>query len=348
MIHQTIRPLTAFAGFAALAFLSSQHAAAEAAGTPCPPDMEQQLYDMLGRIQRGEQSEVDPVIALARRCVESCPERAEAQAMASSLLASTVRATPETDRIMDQLTLIHTAVRQNEAAAYRGGEDLKVRGPDGEMVNYFGYNNATAAMTDTLIPALIALGQRGEIHPLISGAPLEACPYVSSPYSAGSSGRLMDELSVWSGATDGQEGQPVHTWAENRLKALHAACPDLAVEMNYALARFYGTVAVRMTDWRMDLQETYYGGSTHVYSLPAMSRKRLDETDYEAAKADYDARATPFAALTKQYLDSYYTALRTIEDSGTRYERAGRRSYTMADDKDALIRSWEKAIESVE
>ncbi len=330
-----------------LIFIASQPAMAEAEPASCPDDMEQQLYDMQGRIERGEQREVDPVIDLARLSVESCPGRADAQAMASYLLRIAVQSVPETDRIADLLTLLHMAISQNDIAANKGTETLKVRTPSGEMVNYFGYGYATAALTDTLIPALIALGQRDVVHPLISGAPLEACPYATSRYGGGSS-RLMDELKLWSRATDGQEGKPVHTWAQNRLEALRAACPDFAVETNYALARLYGTVAVRMTDWRMDLQETYYGPSEHVYSLPAMTKKELDKKEYEAAKAQYDERARPYAAKTKLHLDAYRAALRAIEDYDERSDRVDRLSYTPFEGASVMIDSWEKAIESVE
>ncbi|MEM1036308.1 MAG: hypothetical protein AAGI14_06065 [Pseudomonadota bacterium] len=212
----------------------------------CPADAEQQLYTMAQKIEAGQQSEIDPVLNLARWAIETCPDRAHAQALAALLMSSVLQTATDTKTFSNYLTLTYRAVAQNDIAWKGSPPSIALTTLDGSNHDFYGYNYASRTYQDSVLKGLVRLWQNEAPHPLVLGAEEIACPFTL----AKSSKRLDDELVFWRKVAGAREVRDRHTLIRSRLKTLHKACPAGKLEISWALANSYGNDLIRLTDWK--------------------------------------------------------------------------------------------------
>jgi hypothetical protein len=143
-------------------------------------------------IRQDTQTEIAPVIDLAEWAPETCQDRPDAQAIAATLISAAMGSTGDLDTVEHYLTLMLTAIRQNDYAWNTKQDPSVLKQADGSLQNYFGYNAATDVLLNSAIPYLIRLGNAGRIHKAISGDAYDICPY---PEHAGF--RLQEEANLW-------------------------------------------------------------------------------------------------------------------------------------------------------
>lgn len=295
----------------------------------CPADAEQRLYDMETGIRQGTQTNVAPVVELAEWAIETCPDRPDAQAIASTLMSAAMGATSDLDTLEHYITLALTAVSQNDYAWNTKQKPSVLKQADGSEQNYFGYNAATTTLLQYAVPYLIRLGNSGRVHPAISGTPYEACPFADH-----SSSRLQEEANLWDRTVTGQTSHPGFGWAENRLNALYAVCPSHKLELDFYLARLYGQEIETLTRWDHNYNEFgLYGLSEWYWDNPIKGAFNTS-SDMEKAKAELDAIARPLAEKARPHID---TMMHTPDDQV--------RVYSGEKDKVSL---WDKAVKRLD
>ncbi|MCA8900111.1 MAG: hypothetical protein KDA53_02565 [Hyphomonas sp.] len=300
MTRHPIRAL-APAAFAALAAFLPAPACADP-DPVCPAGAEQTLYDMETAIRQGTQTDIAPVIELAEWGIDTCPDRPDVQAIAATLMSAAIGTSGDLDTVETYLTQMMTAIRQNDFAWNTKQKPSLLKQGDGSEQNYFGYNAATSALLNTAIPYLIRLGNAGRIHPAISGEPYDSCPY---PDHAGF--RLGEEANLWDRTVKRQREHPAFGWAENRLTALHAACPAHKKDLDFALARFYGQEVDDLTRWEhVYLENINFGNGGWIWTNPSLPQKVFnDDALMQAKKAELDAIARPLADKARPYIEGY-------------------------------------------
>lgn len=296
----TFRLTRAFAPLALAAFLPVAALADPAAA--CPKDAEQTLYDMETAIRQGTETDPVPIVALAEWAIDTCPGRPDAQAIAATLMSAAIGTSADPGTVERYLTLMLTAIRQNDYAWTPKQSPSKLKQADGSVENYFGYNAATSVLLNTAIPYMIRLGNAGRLHPAISGEAYDSCPY---PDHAGF--RLQEEASLWDRTVKGRWDHPGFGWAENRLTALHAACPAHKKDLDFALARLYGQEVEDLTRWEhVYLENTNFGNGGWIWTNPSLPQKTFDDDkQMKAKKAELDAIARPLAEKAQPYIDGY-------------------------------------------
>ena len=330
MTNQLIRVLAPLA-FTALAMLLPAKVHAEASAS-CPANAEQTLYDMETAIRQGTQNEIAPVVELAEWAIETCPDRPDAQAIASTLLSAAIGTTADFDTVEHYLTLMLTAVRQNDYAWNTKQKPSVLKQADGSEQNYFGYNAATSALIKFALPYMIRLAEAGRIHPAISGAPYDACPYADH-----ADFRLQEEANLWDRTIRGKYEHPGFGWAETRLTALHAACPSHKLELDFYLARLYGQEVERLTSWEhVYLENISFGNGGWIWTNPSLPQRTFDDDkQMKAKKAELDAIARPLAEKARRYIDGYL-----IMPPGVMRD--------LDDDRYHKVKVWEKAVQRLD
>lgn len=204
-------------GFAT--FLAVPAARAEPAAA-CPADAEQTLFDMETAIRQGTQTDPAPIVDLAEWGIETCPDRPDVQAIASTLMSAALGTSADPGTVERYLTLMLTAIRQNDYAWNTKQKPSVLKQADGSMQNYFGYNAATGALLNSAIPYLIKLGNAGRLHKAISGEPYASCPFADgcqpAPYLAS---RGMKWIQRFSADTLGDADLKAYIEASYRLVA---------------------------------------------------------------------------------------------------------------------------------
>lgn len=323
-LTRALAPLT-------LVVLAAFLPAAALAETPaCPADAEQTLYDMETAIRQGTQTDIAPIVDLAEWAIETCPDRPDAQAIAATLMSATMGSTGDLDTLERYLTLMLTAIRQGDFA-WNTKQDITVlKQADGSMQNYFGYNVATGVLLNSAIPYLIKLGNAGRLHPAISGAPYESCPFADH-----SASRLQDEANLWDRTVKTRLDHPGFGWAGNRLSALYNACPAHKLELDFYLARLYGQEVERLTRWDPNHNESmYFGSGGWNWTNPSLPAQVFDDAQMKAKKAELDAIARPLAEKARPHI---YVLKHTHRDKIRFYD--GR-----ADEVDV----WQKAVKRLD
>ena len=326
----TIRLTRALAplAIAALAALLPATAHAEA-GTTCPADAEQTLYDMETAIRQGTQTDPAPALELAEWAIETCPDRPDAQAIASTLASAVMGTTNDPATLERYITLALTAITQNDYAWNTKQKPSVLKQADGSEKNYFGYNAATTTLLHYAIPFTISLAEAGHLHPVISGAAYERCPYADD-----ANFRLQEEANLWDRAVKTRYDHPGYGWAENRLTALYAACPAHKNELDFYLARLYGQEVERLTRW------DYNDNDLNIYSLDdwywhnPVKGNINGKSNMEEAKAELDAIARPLAEKARPHIASL---MQTPDDQI--------RIYDGGLDK---VRDWDKALKKLD
>ena len=285
---------------------------ASAAPVPaaCPDDAEQRLYDMIQSIQRGEQSEAGPVAELAEWTITTCPDRSHVQALAATLLGVVIPATAEHDQIARYLDLAETAMRQNDYAWTPKLGAAKLKNADGTITDYFGYTNASAALTATFLPYAAGLAEAGTAPRMLSGAPYPICPYADHSRS-----RLEQEADLWNAGVKQKPDQTIYGLSETRLKMLHASCPNHRRDLDFYLARLFGQEVTTLTNWTHSYQEaTSFRTATWYWYNPSLGISIFDEDEAAGKKAELAAQARPLAVKAKSYLDGLYTLPPTLSE----------------------------------
>ncbi|MEZ5939696.1 MAG: hypothetical protein R3C52_15965 [Hyphomonadaceae bacterium] len=305
-------------------------ASADETTATCPDDAEQTLYAMVSAINTGAQTDPAPVVELAEWAVAACPGRTDVQSIAAVLVGVALATTNDLATVDRYITLALTAISQNDHAWNPKHKPSVLKRPDGTEFKYFGYNEATGVLTGKVLPYVVALAEAGRVHPIISGAPLAACPYADH-----SSGRLDSEAKLWDTRAQRRYDQPIFTWAAARLTALRNACPSHARDLDFALARLYGQEVERLTRWNHEyLENINFGRGGWFWSNPSIPDTITDKSAMEAKKAELDAIARPLAKSARPYLDAFLD----IPPEKMQSDR---------DRVDEAIR-WRKAIETLE
>ncbi len=296
----TFRLTRALAPLALAAFLPLAALADPAAA--CPADAEQTLYDMETAIRQGTETDPAPIVALAEWAIETCPGRPDTQAIAATLMSAAIGTSADPGTVERYLTLMLTAIRQNDYAWTTKQSPSKLKQADGSVENYFGYNAATSVLLNTAIPYMIRLGNAGRLHPAISGEAYDSCPY---PDHAGF--RLQEEAGLWDRTVKGRRDHTGFGWAENRLTALHAACPAHKKDLDFALARLYGQEVEDLTRWEhVYLENINFGNGGWIWTNPSLPQTTFgDDKQMKAKKAELDAIARPLAEKARPYIDGY-------------------------------------------
>ena len=325
-LTRALAPLT----LAALAAFLPAAAHAEA-GATCPADAEQTLYDMETAIRQGTQTDIAPIVDLAEWAIETCPDRPDAQAIAATLMTAAIGSTGDLDTVERYLTLMLTAIRQGDYAWSTNQEITVLKQADGSMENYFGYSVATSALLNSAIPHLIKLGNAGRLHPAISGAPYDACPFADH-----SDSRLQDEANLWDRTVKTRLDHPGFGWAANRLTALYNSCPAHKLELDFYLARLYGQEVERLTRWDHNYNENmYYGSGGWNWTNPSQNARVFDDAQMKAKKAELDAIARPLAEKARPYIDGYLILQPGVMREGD-------------DERFQEVKIWDEAVKRVE
>ena len=281
-------------------FLISAPLAAAAAPLPatCPADAEQTLYDMETAIRQGTQKEPGPIVELAEWAIETCPDRPDAQAIASTLMSAAMGTATTPEELERYITLALTAIQQNDYAWNTKQKPSVLKQADGSEQNYFGYNAATTSLLQYALPQIMRLALAGQLHPIMSGTTYQTCPYADH-----ANFRLQEEANFWDRTIRGQYAHPAYGWIENRLNSLHAACPAHRMELDYYLARLYGQEVERLTKWSHHYDENAYSMLDKWYwSNPV--KGNVSDSDMEDAKAGLDAIARPLAEKARPHIDA--------------------------------------------
>ncbi|MEH6490134.1 hypothetical protein [Hyphomonas oceanitis] len=299
MTHPLTRTLFSLGLTALATCLPAAHAAPDSA---CPADAEQRLYDMETTIRQGTQKDPVAIVTMAEWAIETCPDRPDAQAIAATLMSAAVRTTNDLDVLDRYMTVMLTAIRQSDYAWNTKQDPSVLKQADGSEASYFGYSTATGVLTGTALPYLTAMAGSGRIHPAISGEPLGICPYADH-----SDSRLESEVSLWDKSIKGKNGDPIFTWAENRLTALHAACPTHRHDLDFYLARLYGQEVETLTHWNHNYMEAMnYGSGGYYWSNAFAGDPIFSEEKMQVKKAELDAKARPLAEKAKPYLAAFF------------------------------------------
>lgn len=323
------RLIRAFAPFALAAIFP---AAVLAETTPtCPADAEQTLYDMEMAIRQGKQTDPAAILELADWAVETCPDRPDAQAIASTLAAAVMGTATEADTLERYITLTFKAITQNDYAWNTKQKPSVLKQPDGSEQNYFGYNAATTSLLKYALPYMIRLAEAGRIHPAISGTVYETCPFADH-----ANFRLQEEANLWDRTIKTKYDHPGFGWATNRLESLYAACPAHKLEIDFYLARLYGQEVERLTRWEhVYLENINFGNGGWIWTNPALPQKTFDDDKLmRAQKAELDAIARPLAEKARPHITSL---MQTPHDQI--------RIYNGELDK---VRDWDKAVKRLE
>jgi hypothetical protein len=273
-----------------------------AAPEACPADAEQRLYDMIQSIQRGEQSEAGPVAELAEWAITTCADRSHTQALAATLIGVVIPATAEHDQVARYLDLAETALRQNDYAWTPKLGSAKLKNADGTITDYFGYANASTALTGTFLPYAAGLAEAGTVPRMLSGEAYAVCPYADH-----AANRLEQEADLWDAGVKQKSDQPIYALAETRLKMLHASCPNHRRDLDFYLARLFGQEVTVLTNWTYSYQEaTSYRTAAWYWRNPSLGLSIFDDDEAAAKKAELAAQARPLAVKAKAYLDGLY------------------------------------------
>lgn len=319
-------------------------ASAQDNAATCPPDAEQRLYTMVENIKLGKQKDVPEVTALAAWAVKTCPNRRDVQSMATSLYSALARASNDLDVVSERVTQMHLALQQEYIARTPKDDASKVLKADGSEFTYFAHKQTGGIVPNVMLPLLVALGERGKVHPLVSGAPLSVCPYPKA-----FDGVLEDEAEFWKKQTARKEGQPVFTWAANRLRALRDACPEHAYDLNYYLSRLYGEPVYRLTDYdKSHNGMSLFGKDMWKYTLRADGAVYEFESSFEKAYAVFLEQARPLAGPLAEYLKAYKAAADAEAARSERDDSYGQRRYleNIRKGRNADASKWEKAVAS--
>ena len=298
MKTRLIRP---FAPLALAALTTAMPAPALAETVPaCPADAEQTLYDMEMAIRQGAQTDPAAIRDLADWAIETCPDRPDAQAIASTLSSAAMGSATDIDTLERDITRALTAITQNDHAWNTKQKPSVLKQPDGTEKNYFGYNAATTSLLKYALPYMIRLAEAGRLHPAISGTAYEACPYADH-----ANFRLQEEANLWDRTIRTKYDHPGFGWAENRLQSLYAACPAHRLELDFYLARLYGQEVERLTRWEhVYLENINFGNGGWIWTNPALPQKTYDDdSQMEAKKAELDAIARPLAEKARPHID---------------------------------------------
>ncbi|KCZ83871.1 hypothetical protein [Hyphomonas jannaschiana] len=314
----------------AIAALLGAPALAEPAAT-CPADAEQTLYDMEMAIRQGTQTDLAAILELAEWAVETCPDRPDAQAIASTLSSAVMGSATDLDTLERYITLALTAITQNDYAWNTKQTPSVLKQPDGSEQNYFGYNAATTSLLKYALPYMIRLAEAGRIHPAISGAAYEACPFADH-----ANFRLQEEANLWDRTIRTKYDHPGFGWAGNRLESLYAACPAHKLEIEFYLARLYGQEVERLTRWEhVYLENINFGNGGWIWTNPALPQKTYDDdSQMKEKKAELEAIARPLADKARSHID---VLMHTPDDQI--------RIYNGQLDK---VRDWDKAVKKLD
>jgi hypothetical protein len=325
------RLIRAFAPLALAAFSAAMPAPAFAETSPaCPAEAEQTLYDMEMAIRQGTQTDPATIRELADWAIETCPDRPDAQAIASTLSSAVMASATDLDTLERDITRALTAITQNDYAWNTKQKPSVLKQLDGTEKDYFGYNAATTAQLKYAIPYTISLAEAGRLHPVISGAPYESCPFADH-----ANFRLQEEANLWDRLIKTRYDHPGFGWAGNRLKSLYAACPAHKLELDFYLARLYGQEVERLTRWEhVYLENINFGNGGWIWTNPALPQKTFDDDKLmRAQKAELDAIARPLAEKARPHID---VLMRTPEDQI--------RVYNGQLDK---VSDWDKAVKKL-
>ena len=295
-------PTRVFATFALSVFAICLPATALAqTSSACPADAEQTLYDMEMAIRQGTQTDPATIRGLAEWAIEACPDRPDAQAIASTLSSAVMGSATDLDTLERDITRALTTITQNDYAWNTKQKPSVLEQPDGTEKNYFGYNAATTSLLKYTLPYMIRLAEAGRIHPAISGTAYEACPYADH-----ANFRLQEEANLWDRTIRTKYDHPGFGWAENRLQSLYAACPAHRSELDFYLARLYGQEVERLTRWEhVYLENINFGNGGWIWTNPALPQKTFDDDKLmRAQKAELDAIARPMAEKVRPHIAS--------------------------------------------
>lgn len=287
-------------GLAALATcLPSAHAAPD---STCPAEAEQRLYDMETAIRQGTQKDPVAIVTLAEWAIETCPDRPDAQAIAATLMSAAVNTTRDLDLLERYVTLMLTAIQQNDYAWRSDQKPSVLKQADGSEADYFGYSTASAVLTGTALPYLTGMAGAGRIHPAISGEPLGTCPY-----SEHAAFRLESEARLWDMSVKHKYGEPLFGLAETRLAALREACPNHRRDLDFYFIRLYGQEIDYLTGWKHNFMESMNSGNGGYYwAIPAIADPIFSDAIKEQKKIELDAKARPLVDKLQPYLSSFF------------------------------------------
>lgn len=314
----------------ALATLATLVPAAAEPARACPAGAEQTLYDMEMAIRQGTQTDPAAILELAEWAIETCPDRPDAQAIASTLSSAVMGTATDLDTLERYITLTLTAITQNDYAWKTKQKPSVLKQPDGSEQTYFGYNAATTSLLKYAVPYMIRLAEAGRVHPVISGTAYATCPFADH-----ADFRLQEEANLWDRTIKTKYEHPGFGWAGNRLQSLYAACPAHKLELDFYLARLYGQEVERLTRWEhVYLENINFGNGGWIWTNPALPQKTFDDDkQMRAQKAELDAIARPLAEKARPHID---VLLRTPEDQIRIYN-----------DQLGKVRDWDKAVKKL-
>ena len=328
--------------FALAAILAAPFALAEDPAA-CPATAEQDLYTMAEKINAGQQAELQPVLDLARQTIDNCQDRAHAQALAALLMSTVINTAQDAETYGAYLSLLNTAIIQNDLAADDSPPKLVMTTLDGTSQDFFGYDLAKRIYEGSVLPGFVRLWQNGVTHPLVAGEGLTQCPFARD-----GSDRLDDEVLFWGKVAGALEVNDRRTLIRTRLKTLYGLCPDGELKLSFALAQSYGGEMVRLTDWdRNVVGMNDFGGDRVEYTVPALPGETFDTTGMRAKKAELDEQARALVPFVQQYVSDYEAAYQAVDTSGMSSNE--RRAHSdMGFSRNISVKRWEEAIRQLE
>ena len=308
----------------------------------CYTTAEQTLYTMVENIQAGTQKEVQPALDLATWAIETCSDRTDAQALAAMLMSSVIQTANTIETYDTYVSLLNRAITQNDKAWKTNGPVTKITKLDGAETDFYGFNYASSVFTDAFLPTLVGLWQQGHTHALVSGQPLEQCPFARSDSS-----RVENELIFWKKVANIRDIPNRFDLITQRLSSLQSTCPDHKLELSFAAAEYHGDEILRLTSWvRIEGGVGMFGSDLSDYTVPALPGQ-FSVTEMENKKAELDAKARTHVAPLNKYITDYESAYKAVDTSnmGPR-ARAAHTSDARWRNND--IADWKKAAAKLE
>lgn len=331
------RFIVAFAGIAAtVCGLAGLGFASEA----CPPDAEQRLFD---KAQGTDMSTVEArleIETLVDWAIENCVGRGDAQGLAAILLSYLMQSTRDLEAVSRYASKSQTAFQQMAYGWSPKHDPVPLTTRDGKPFTFFTSTRTGDVITGVTLPTLIALGRKGKINPMISGAPLAKCPY---PKKFDSS--LSQEAKFWTNEAEGHPEDSVFGWASSRLVSLEKACPEHAYDLNFYLALLYGQEVERLTAYTTAI-EASYGSYTRSWRLKANGQYYANESKFKKDHQAFMEIARPLAETLRQYIADYRGEAEADRIASQALPSYSDRKYSddIRFERADFIQTWEKAI----
>ena len=260
---------------ALMAIVACAPAQAEEAAA-CPPQTEQNLYNLGYQVKSGLEHDTVKVFQYAAAAVDQCSDRTDVNGLAVPLLDAVAKAFPPGESQLVALSKAYEAVINNGRAWRVEIPSVTITLPDGSASQVDTYNSVTDYYYKSILPQLLTLADAGTVHPMFTGAPLAECPFPPSAED-----RVLKEAKALRGAAENRWDGEV-TFATNRLRALRDACDFLRPRLTYELGELYAHAATEQQTMTHDDKAVELAG----HAITELE-KFMTYTGLEAPLADW-------------------------------------------------------------